>query len=210
MLPESHSFGNLNLSHRNCYVKSTVSTSTCFVIVPFNLPQLSCGKFIDPRTLYRPASAGDETPIKSCHTDSIAGLVEFNLLQRLLSHLEHRGPRLAVHIHLQGRVRDPSARKQISIHLRGVRHLGNHARVHSQLLHPLLLSNYADSFRWLWLCSPIRFEVNWKCIHLVQPELRQWNIGQFVLYGVFCQGQLPFGSGRFLGSLYSENLGMFF
>ena len=50
-------------------------------------------------------------PIKSCHTDSIAGLVEFNLLQRLLSHLEHRGPRLAIHVHLQGRVRDPGTRK---------------------------------------------------------------------------------------------------
>lgn len=110
--------------------------------------------------------------VNLCYTIRIAGLVELDLLQHLLSNLEHRGTRLVIHLHLQGHVRDPDSRKQDYIYLCGLRYLGDHSRIHPQLHHPFLLSSYADSFRCYWPHGRVCIEDCWKRFHVVQLERR--------------------------------------
>lgn len=153
--------------------------------IPTFLP--SCRAFTDSRTRFTPSRM---TKHGLYHSDRIAGLVELDLLQHLLSHLEHRGPRLAVHLHLQGHVRDRHAQEQEAFGLRGVRHLVHHPRVHHQLRHRLLLSCPAVLVRRDRADRGVRTEISRKRVPLVQSQCRKRSDSLFVLHGVLRQDQL--------------------
>lgn len=145
----------------------------------------------------------------SLKTPSLAGLVELGLLQRLLSNLEHRGARLALHLHLQGHVRDRGAPKQAAGHLHGVRHFVHLPRVPSLRRLPLLLPCDAAALRRDRPHSGVRAKISRERVPMVLPVPGQRRAHQLILYGAFREDQLPSGPRRLLGSRVTADLDLY-
>lgn len=124
--------------------------------------------------------------------------MEFELLQHLLSYLEYRGPRLAVHVHLQGHVRDRDTGKQELVSLHGVRDFSDLPRVPPVLDVPVLLSGVDATLRWSGTHYVVPTKIGRERLHMVLLELGQWSISQFVLHGIFRESKLSSYSRRYL------------
>lgn len=138
----------------------------------------------------------------------ITGLVEQQDLSRVLSHMECGGARLAIHVYLQGHVRDRGAAQPNTVSHHRIPCFRRLSRVHNRVRIRLLLPGDVRLIRRHRLLHVFRSQArHQQYLHVADLEPRQWRYIQSVLDGgVRPMEQLSTSSQLLLRSVHSAKL----